>query len=447
MTTMTITDYLINAVFVLIVLSQARERELDRLSFIIPLAIIAYVAHIYVHSIPTSGNDLVLIAALGTVGLTLGVASGLATHVRAGENGLAVARVGWLAGALLIAGISSRMVFVFAIHHGARRAVASFSMAHQIGAAAWPVALVLMALLEVATRIAIVQLRGHRAMQSSDTAIAAVREHRPFRIKPFRPAAAGRSPFYRASCGDRFTAIVGAGQRAGSGGTGACSGALASAARDAAAALLGVLFVVVLGSANSHPVPGLHGKALAVTVALSVFAVALLVAVADGFPERSVGLQTAVIAVIGAAGVAIAGLQPKGASEVAAGVAVFMAIARLPFKRRCRDRWRGDRRAGCGHGGGRKLLVGYPGRNARDGSWSVSSRCSSSSLGRARTGPRSCWRSLRTRVMSRPARRRSPSAAGSPQSCTMCSRTRSLAPPSSSRAPGSSLSASTLSHL
>jgi hypothetical protein len=174
MTTMTITDYLINAVFVLIVLSQARERELDRRSFIIPLAVVGYVAHIYVHSIPTTGNDLVLIAALGTVGLTLGIASGLATHVRAGENGLAVARVGWLAGALLIAGISSRMVFVFAIDHGARHAVASFSMAHQIGAAAWPVALVLMALLEVATRITIVQLRGHRAMQSSDTAIAAV---------------------------------------------------------------------------------------------------------------------------------------------------------------------------------------------------------------------------------------------------------------------------------
>jgi len=58
------------------------------------------------------------------------------------------------------------MVFVLAIHHGARHAVASFSMAHQIGAAAWPVALVLMALLEVATRIAIVQLRGRNAMRS-----------------------------------------------------------------------------------------------------------------------------------------------------------------------------------------------------------------------------------------------------------------------------------------
>src|ERR1022692_1946228 len=76
---MATTDYLINAVFVLIVFRQARERELDRRSVIIALAIVAYVAHLYVRSIPTAGNDLVLIAALGTVGLTLGVASGLAT--------------------------------------------------------------------------------------------------------------------------------------------------------------------------------------------------------------------------------------------------------------------------------------------------------------------------------------------------------------------------------
>jgi hypothetical protein len=174
MTAMRTTDYLINAVFVLIVFRQARERELDRRSFILPLAVLAYVAQMYVHSIPTSGNDLVLIAALGAVGLGLGVASGFATHVRAGENGLAVARVGWIAGGLLIAGIGSRMVFAFAISHGARHAVASFSIAHQIGAAAWPVALVLMALLEVATRITIVQLRGRNAMKSDTTVIAAV---------------------------------------------------------------------------------------------------------------------------------------------------------------------------------------------------------------------------------------------------------------------------------
>jgi hypothetical protein len=173
MASMRATDYLINAVFVLIVFRQARERELDRRSVIIPLAIVAYVAHLYVRSIPTAGNDLVLIGALGTLGLALGVASGFATHVRAGENGVAVARVGWIAGTLLIVGIGSRMVFAFALSHGARQEIASFSFAHQIGAAAWPVALVLMALLEVSTRIAIVHLRGHQAMHSSPATIAA----------------------------------------------------------------------------------------------------------------------------------------------------------------------------------------------------------------------------------------------------------------------------------
>jgi hypothetical protein len=163
---MTTTDYLINAGLILIVLRQARERELDRRSVIVPLALVAYVAQLYVHSIPTAGNDLVLIGALGTVGLALGVASGFATQVRAGGHGLPVARVGWVAGGLLIAGIGSRMVFEFAVTHGARPAVASFSVAHHIGAAAWPVALVLMALLEVATRIAIVQLRGWQAMRT-----------------------------------------------------------------------------------------------------------------------------------------------------------------------------------------------------------------------------------------------------------------------------------------
>jgi hypothetical protein len=173
MAVMRTTDYLINAVFVLIVFRQVRERELDRRSVIVPLAIVAYVAHLYVRSIPTAGNDLVLIAALGIFGLALGSVSGFATHVRAGENGLAVARVGWIAGGLLIAGIGSRMVFAFAISHGARHALASFSYAHQIGGGAWPVALVLMALVEVSTRIAIVQVRGRHAVRTSTTMIAA----------------------------------------------------------------------------------------------------------------------------------------------------------------------------------------------------------------------------------------------------------------------------------
>jgi len=158
---MTTSDYLLNAAFVLLVLRQARERELDRRSVIVPLVLMFFVGAQYLHALPTAGNDLLLIVGLAILGLTLGLLGGVATHVRAG-NGVALARVGWVAAALLLAGIGSRMTFAFAVEHGLGPAVRTFSIAHQIGASAWPVALVLMALIEVGTRIAVVQIRGRR---------------------------------------------------------------------------------------------------------------------------------------------------------------------------------------------------------------------------------------------------------------------------------------------
>jgi len=159
---MTLTDYLINGLFVLVVLRQTRERRLDARSVIAPLALVVFVATHYIRSIPTGGSDLALMAALTGIGLIFGVLCGFATHVRIDQGGGQWAKVGWLAGVLLVAGISSRMLFVFALSHGAGPAIRTFSIVHHIGAAAWPVALVSMALCEVATRIAIVQVRGHR---------------------------------------------------------------------------------------------------------------------------------------------------------------------------------------------------------------------------------------------------------------------------------------------
>jgi hypothetical protein len=174
---MTTTDYLINAVFILVVLRQARERRLDIRSFVAPLVVVFFVAQRYVHSIPTAGEDLWLVALLAGVGLTLGLLSGFATHVRAAADGsVALARVGWLAGGLLIAGISARTVFVFAVSHGAEPAIRSFSIAHHIGAAAWPLALVSMALCEVTARLLTVQLRGRRSIVATDDRDGRTRE-------------------------------------------------------------------------------------------------------------------------------------------------------------------------------------------------------------------------------------------------------------------------------
>jgi hypothetical protein len=172
---MSLTDYLINAGFVLMVLKQARERRLDRRAIVIPLVLVFFVAQQYLHSIPVAGNDLVLIGLLTCAGVSLGLLSGLATHVRPGADGVALARVGWVAGGLLVAGISSRLVFAFAVTHGAEPAIHGFSVAHQISAAAWPFALVSMAICEVSVRVVTVQLRGHRLLAAPSPAAIAVR--------------------------------------------------------------------------------------------------------------------------------------------------------------------------------------------------------------------------------------------------------------------------------
>jgi len=164
---MTTSEYLLNAAFVLLVLRQMRERELDRRSVIVPLVLMFFVGAQYLHTVPSAGNDLVLIVLLAGVGLTLGVLGGFATHVRVGDNGIALARVGWIAVGLLVAGIGARMAFAFAVGHGFEPTVRSFSIAHQITAAAWPVALVLMAMVEVGARIAVVQFRGRRLATGS----------------------------------------------------------------------------------------------------------------------------------------------------------------------------------------------------------------------------------------------------------------------------------------
>jgi hypothetical protein len=160
---MSITDYLINAVIVLLVLRQVRERRLDLRSLLLPLLLIGLAAHHYLHAIPTAGDDVVLIAVLATAGLTLGSLCALATRVRLGEDGAAWARAGWAAAALWVAGVGSRMAFTFAAAHGAGPAIGRFSAAHHLTGQAWVWGFVLMALCEALARLVILQVRALRA--------------------------------------------------------------------------------------------------------------------------------------------------------------------------------------------------------------------------------------------------------------------------------------------
>ena len=92
-----------------------------------------------------------------------------------------------------------------------------------------------------------------------------------------------------------------------------------------------VIAVVATGVASAAPAPGLHGRALGVTLALLAFAGTLAVVIRDRFTALGDGFQAAVIAAMGAAGVALVALQSQGANELAAGAAVWMAVARLPL--------------------------------------------------------------------------------------------------------------------
>lgn len=93
-----------------------------------------------------------------------------------------------------------------------------------------------------------------------------------------------------------------------------------------------VIAAVAVGAINAHPPPGLRGEGLGVSLAVVVFTASLVWAVRDSFLERSATVRAVAIGVMGGAGVALVALQPQGATALAGSVAVWMAVARLPFR-------------------------------------------------------------------------------------------------------------------
>jgi len=171
---MTTTDYLINIALILVVFMQIRERRLGLRSVLLPVALVAFAAENYLHTIPTSGNDLLLIAVLIAAGATLGTLAGLAMKMRVDGEGATFARAGFIAAALWVLGIGARMAFVLASEHGAGHAITQFSINNRIsGSAAWTAALVLMAFAEVLARLAAIQIRAFMVGRGSSSPLVA----------------------------------------------------------------------------------------------------------------------------------------------------------------------------------------------------------------------------------------------------------------------------------
>ncbi len=158
---MTFSDYLVDSILILLVVRQIRESRLDRRAILLPIGILAFVAHSYLSSFPTAGNDLALTLLLTGVGVTLGVGSALATRVRSDGGRYPLVKAGWISAGLWVLGMGSRMAFSIWANNGGAESLGRFSVAHDItSSSAWTTALVMMAIGEVISRVAVLYIRG-----------------------------------------------------------------------------------------------------------------------------------------------------------------------------------------------------------------------------------------------------------------------------------------------
>ena len=91
-----------------------------------------------------------------------------------------------------------------------------------------------------------------------------------------------------------------------------------------------VVAVVLIPALLATPSPGLHGKGLGITLSLVVFVVGMLPLARGRQPSSRDVLWVLDFLCVGAAGIALAALQPQAAAELPASAAVLMAAIRLP---------------------------------------------------------------------------------------------------------------------
>lgn len=167
---MTFTDYILDSALVLLVLLQIKERRLTTKALVRPLVIVAIAVVIYLHGIPTAGDDLVLVGVLALTGLLIGVASGQTVLMRRDEHGEVLARSGWASAIFWVLGMGSRFAFAVWVSHGGAATIGQFSAQHSITSAeAWTVALLAMAVFEVAGRT-LVQAARRRQLEGTPIA-------------------------------------------------------------------------------------------------------------------------------------------------------------------------------------------------------------------------------------------------------------------------------------
>ncbi|HEV8064608.1 MAG TPA: hypothetical protein VGP46_07240 [Acidimicrobiales bacterium] len=161
---MTLSDYILDIALIGIVVLQIRGRRLTLRSLLLPLIIVAIVAAQFLRSIPTSGNDLLLIGGCTAIGVILGGLCALFTSVTLHDDGTPFAKAGVVAAVLWVLGVGMRFAFQLYATHGGGDAIGRFSITHHISVLgnnnAWVAALILMAIGEAVVRSLVLAYRG-----------------------------------------------------------------------------------------------------------------------------------------------------------------------------------------------------------------------------------------------------------------------------------------------
>lgn len=168
---MDLTEWLISVALILVVVRQIRGRKVTLIGLFWPVPLVVWGAMTYVGGVPAYAADWTFVGADCAAGLALGVGCGLLTEVYL-DGGVVTARARWLAAALWIVGMSSRLAFGLFASNGGAAQIGELSEKLGIHSAnTWASGLIAMALAEVVARSAVLFLRAnrlHRTVTSSE---------------------------------------------------------------------------------------------------------------------------------------------------------------------------------------------------------------------------------------------------------------------------------------
>lgn len=169
------TDYVLDSVLVLLVLTQIREKPLTTFRvFVLPLIVVGIAVEDYLQQIPTAGHDLLLAIVLAAIGAIIGWASGVTVHMRPRSDGKTLIKAGWVSAFFWVLGMGGRFAFLIWISYGSGVTwVTKFSFHHDItSGAAWTVAVLAEAVLEVVARIVVLAIRSRKVASLKESALA-----------------------------------------------------------------------------------------------------------------------------------------------------------------------------------------------------------------------------------------------------------------------------------